>query len=92
MQTEYMKNISDDSHSAEWPLGGPQKEVKQRSSLFCFILSLYSPGQGCASSLMFVRLRQKPQPTKKKGFAALELGKAKPTACRDAWFTLQQDR
>ncbi|XP_017563324.1 oxidation resistance protein 1 isoform X1 [Pygocentrus nattereri] len=48
-------------------------------------------GQGCASSLMFVRMRQKPQAAKKKGFAALELGKAKPTACRDAWFTMQQD-
>ncbi|KAI4887188.1 hypothetical protein NFI96_021289, partial [Prochilodus magdalenae] len=48
-------------------------------------------GQGRPNSLMFVRMRQKPQAARKKGFAALELGKPKPTACRDAWFTLHQE-
>lgn len=48
-------------------------------------------GRGAASSLMFVRMRQKQQAVKNKGFAALELSKTKTVASRDAWFTLQQD-
>ncbi|XP_060789333.1 oxidation resistance protein 1 isoform X2 [Neoarius graeffei] len=43
------------------------------------------------SSLMFVRMRQKPQQVKKKGFGVLELGKAKTVPSRDAWFILQRE-
>uniref|UniRef100_W5KUS1 Si:ch211-15d5.11 n=1 Tax=Astyanax mexicanus TaxID=7994 RepID=W5KUS1_ASTMX len=48
-------------------------------------------GRGAASSLMFVRMRQKQQAVKKKGFAAIDLGKTRAGASRDAWFTLQQE-
>ncbi|XP_026800016.3 oxidation resistance protein 1 isoform X1 [Pangasianodon hypophthalmus] len=48
-------------------------------------------GHSRTSSLMFVRMRQKPQLVKKKGFGMLELGKAKTGPCRDAWFILQQE-
>ncbi|XP_060734957.1 oxidation resistance protein 1 isoform X2 [Tachysurus vachellii] len=43
------------------------------------------------SSMMFLRMRQKPQLMKKKGFGMPEIRKAKTGACRDAWFILQQE-
>ncbi|MCJ8736508.1 hypothetical protein PDJAM_G00013390 [Pangasius djambal] len=48
-------------------------------------------GHSRTSSMMFVRMRQKPQLVKKKGIGMLELGKAKTVPCRDAWFILQQE-
>ncbi|GAA6077164.1 nuclear receptor coactivator 7 isoform X1, partial [Tachysurus ichikawai] len=41
--------------------------------------------------MMFLRMRQKPQLMKKKGFGMPEIRKAKTGACRDAWFILQQE-
>lgn len=59
--------------------------------LLLYSLSKLSPGHS-RSSLMFVRMRQKPQQVKKKGFGVLELGKAKTVPSRDAWFILQRER
>ncbi|KAK1793056.1 hypothetical protein P4O66_011392, partial [Electrophorus voltai] len=55
----------------------------------------HSPGEQLRSStsfLMFVRMRQKQPTTRRRGFAALELSKAKTTPLRDAWFALQQEK
>ncbi|XP_058254503.1 oxidation resistance protein 1 isoform X1 [Hemibagrus wyckioides] len=46
-------------------------------------------GHSRTSSMMFVRMRQKPQ--LKKGLGMPEIGKAKTVPCRDAWFILQQE-
>ncbi|XP_070699127.1 oxidation resistance protein 1 isoform X2 [Pempheris klunzingeri] len=48
--------------------------------------SARSPG-----SLMFVRLRVQPSAGKKKGVGGLQLGSAKASPRRDAWFTLSQE-
>ncbi|XP_026882887.2 nuclear receptor coactivator 7 isoform X2 [Electrophorus electricus] len=56
---------------------------------------LSGPGEQLRSStsfLMFVRMRQKQPTTRRRGFAALELSKAKTTPLRDAWFALQQEK
>ncbi|KAM9465784.1 nuclear receptor coactivator 7 isoform 1-T2 [Clarias gariepinus] len=50
-----------------------------------------SEEQRSARTMMFVRMRQKPQVIKKKGFGMLELGKGKSMPCRDAWFILQRE-
>ncbi|XP_062863938.1 oxidation resistance protein 1 [Trichomycterus rosablanca] len=49
------------------------------------------PARSCFGSLMFVRMRQKPQVARRKGFGSLELGRARTVPPRDAWFVLQQD-
>ncbi|XP_047677918.1 nuclear receptor coactivator 7 isoform X2 [Tachysurus fulvidraco] len=49
------------------------------------------PGPNSRSSMMFLRMRQKPQLMKKKGFGMPEIRKTKTGACRDAWFILQQE-
>lgn len=48
-------------------------------------------GHSRTSSMMFVRMRQKPQLVKKKGLGTLEFRKAKTAPCRDAWFLLKQE-
>ncbi|XP_066527779.1 oxidation resistance protein 1 [Hoplias malabaricus] len=79
------------SSAATFCCGGTNSELeREHSTEQQPYLKQQLSGQGGASSLMFVRMRQKPQ-AMKKVFSGLELGKPKSTPSRDAWFTLGQD-